>query len=136
MNADQSIRDWIDSVCRRSTRTTGWPFVFEPAHEKSHRHCLVSASGSRPAWQTTVNNGTEAVGTLRLEYPSGRQRDEHYLQACAQAELTAELIERVLTERASNELLRVRNNPSVVRPASGSVSVTLEQPPRERQPVA
>lgn len=134
MGANPPVREWIDAVCRRSSRVTGWPIVFESAGRQANGSIPTDFCGPSQ-WRSSVSNGTETVGTLRLEPLQGRKRDEGYLHACEVAELTAHLIERVLTEQASNELLRVSNRPAPAQPSSTGVSVTIERGLPQQQPL-
>ncbi len=135
MGADQPVEEWIDSVCRRFSRVTGWPLIYVSIHQDPLTHCTPSDAELRSQWQSNVSNGMEVIGTLRLGQYKHRQRDASYLQACELAELAVRLIERVLMTQASNERLRVSlNSPSVALIGRG-VSVTVDRQRSQPQSV-
>lgn len=124
MDTDQSIPDWIDAVCRQFSRATCWPlsFVANGVGASATTH-------EQTQWRVELSNGTQTIGMLCLGQP--RPRDESYLQACELAELTAQLIDRALTERAAHELLRVRPATEPSSSLRSGVTVTIDHGPRE-----
>ncbi|MGD9858003.1 MAG: hypothetical protein AB7U20_23910, partial [Planctomycetaceae bacterium] len=103
MWADQPIQDWIDAVCRQYSRIMGRALTFDP---------LAAAAGGALAgidtgehWRAAISDGTQTVGVLRLKSRIGHERDAEFLRACEAAELTAQLIERVIVTRGPDDLI-------------------------------
>jgi sigma-B regulation protein RsbU (phosphoserine phosphatase) len=102
MATHQPVRDWIDAVCRQYSRITGHVLHFEAADVDQHRVRPGYADEPREQWRATLCDGTRTVGVLRLNLPAGHTRDADYLGACDTAEMTAQLIERVLSLHAGD----------------------------------
>jgi len=105
MKAAAHDNTWIDSVCRQLSRVTGWPTSFCPAEGAEHQ------TSSAYRWTTELKTLDQFIGTLSVELPPGRPLDDDFLRACETADLTAQLIRRLLTGQPRQQ--RDRFPPSV-----------------------
>lgn len=95
----QTDLQWIDSVCRQLSRVAGWVVSFAPCHSE----CCHSRRPERTAdyaWKHDLTTSDGCLGTICVALPPERNLDRSYLTACELADLTAQLIQRVLVERS------------------------------------
>ncbi|MBX3440482.1 MAG: SpoIIE family protein phosphatase, partial [Planctomycetaceae bacterium] len=102
----QPTWDWIDTVCRQYSRIMGRALTFDSHAAEVRSGAIRDTGDALEQWRVTIRDGAQTVGVLRLRSRSGQERDAEFLKACETAELTAQLIERVIATRGGDDLVR------------------------------